>query len=152
MNKLNYNEILDLILAVLLLETPDNYIEYNMIFTKHNKFYKLSNRDKFAIIQKLIDDGYVKQFEIENNNIQNYYITLSGILFFDNGKGGYVKQKRNKKLLSCWNYTKNVILILGTISAFILAVLEINEKTNAKSNSKECEQSQTIESKLKIKS
>ena len=125
--KINYNALLDLTLEVLLQETPHNFIEYNAIFIKKDALNHLSNRDRFAIMQKLVNDGYSKPDEPETDGFKNHYITLEGIIFFDNGKGGYVKQKKDKIKLQNWNYFKNGVLIVGSVSAFILALLQINE-------------------------
>lgn len=137
MAKLNYNALLDLTLEVLLQETPHNFIEYNAIFIKNDTLNHLSNRDRFAIMQKLVNDGYSKPVEPEIDGFKNYYITLEGIIFFDNGKGGYLKQKKDKIKLQNWNYFKNSVLIVGSVSAFILALLQINEICHPKSANKE---------------
>jgi|GEM_PF-3238115 len=136
MEKLNYNYLLNLTLSVLLVETSNSHIEYNTIFNKENSLISLSNRDKHAIIEKLINDGYVKKMEISMASLNNYYITLEGILFINSG--GYISQQNKERRLKFWSYTKNVLLVLGTVSAFILAIIEIREKTRDKSELLEC--------------
>lgn len=127
MAKINYNQILDLTLEVLLKETPNSHIEYNNLFMKNNILENLSNRDKRAVLEKLIKDGYVNKMEISMEAINNYYITLEGILFINSG--GYTEKQKNNQNLKFWNYTKSALLFMGTISATILAVLEIAEKS-----------------------
>lgn len=127
MAKINYNQILDLTLKVLLKETPNSHIEYNNLFIKNSILENLSNRDKRAILEKLIKDGYVNKVDISMQSVNNYYITLEGILFINSG--GYKSKKKKEYSLTIWNYTKSALLFMGTISATILAVLEIAEKS-----------------------
>ena len=127
MVKINYNQILDLTLKVLLKETPNSHIEYNNLFMKNNILENLSNRDKRAVLEKLIKDGYVNKVDISMQSVNNYYITLEGILFINSG--GYLDEKKNNINLKFWNYTKSALLFMGTISATILAILEIAEKS-----------------------
>jgi len=127
MAKINYNEILDLTLKVLLKETPNSHIEYNNLFMKNDILENLSNRDKRAILEKLIKDGYVNKMEMSMEAINNYYITLEGILFINSG--GYKSKNKKEYNLTIWSYTKSALLVVGTVSATALAVLEIAEKS-----------------------
>ena len=122
MEKLNYHKILDLTLSVLLIETPNNHIPYNFIFDRNPFLINLSNRDKRAIVEKLIKDGYASKMETSMDAINNYYITLEGILFINSG--GYISKQSKELQLKRWNKTKNVLLIVGTISATIIAFLQ----------------------------
>ncbi|WP_269225721.1 hypothetical protein [Flavobacterium eburneipallidum] len=136
MEKLNYNEILNLTLSVLLKQTSDSHIEYNDLFSRNAVLINLSNRDKLAVIQKLVKDGYASRFETIDKDIFRYYITVEGILFINSD--GYISKENKERQLKLWLYTKNVLLVLGTVSAFILAVFEINEKIHPKETLIEC--------------
>ena len=122
MEKLNYNKVLDLTLSVLLIETPHSHIEYNMLFNHNETLRKLVNRDKRAIIEKLIKNGYVNKIDVSMESPNNYYITLEGILFINSG--GYISQQNKERRLIFWAYTKNAFLIVGTISAIVIAILQ----------------------------
>lgn len=125
MEKLNYNKILDLTLSVLLAETPNSHIEYNLLFKQNPSLNNLVNRDKRAVIEKLINDGYVNKMEVSIESLNNYYITLEGILFINSG--GYISKQEKENRLKKWSKIKNTLLVVGTISAFVLALLQIYE-------------------------
>lgn len=143
MAKINYNQILDLTLKVLLKETPNSHIEYNNLFMKKSVLENLSNRDKRAVLEKLIKDGYVSKMEMSMEAINNYYITLEGILFINSG--GYKYKRTKERINFVWNVTKNVFLVFGTLSAFCLAVLQINQLLRDTKTTTECKALQVIE-------
>lgn len=127
MNQPNYNRILDLTLEVLFIETPYSHIEYNDLFSRNAVLRNLSNRDKLAVIQKLVKDGYASRFETTDKDIFRYYITVEGILFFDNGKGGYIKNKKLKK--EDWIIKKSTFLLLlaTSITSVVYTSIKVNE-------------------------
>jgi hypothetical protein len=122
MEKLDYNKILDTTLDVLLKATSETHIPYDFIFDRNTVLINLSNRDKLAVIEKLIKDGYVIKMPLSMDAFNNYYITLEGILFINSG--GYISKQNKELQLKIWNKTKNVFLVIGTISASIIAILQ----------------------------
>lgn len=123
MEKLDYNKILNATLDVLLNATPHNHIPYPYIFDRNSLLINLTNRDKLAVIEKLIKDGYANKIEPSMEAINNYYITLEGILFINSG--GYISKQNKELQLKIWNKTKNTFLIVGTTFAIIIAILQI---------------------------
>ncbi|WP_290800151.1 hypothetical protein [Flavobacterium sp.] len=126
--------MLDLTLKELYDKTSSSNINLFQVFSNNSILKNLSSRDQLAIIEKLIKDGYAefKQFDYEY-----YYITVEGILFLK--AKGYCGKRKSDKILKFWNQTKNVFLVIGTISAVVLASLqtyqlyqEINNKAENK--------------------
>lgn len=123
MEKLDYNKILDTTLDVLLKSTSETHIPYDFIFDRNSVLINLSNRDKRAVIEKLIKDGYVSKMELSLEAFNNYYITLEGILFINSG--GYISKLNKDFQLKIWNKTKNTFLIVGTTFAILIAIIQI---------------------------
>lgn len=125
MEKLNYNKILDLTLSVLLAETPNSHIEYNLLFKQNPSLNNLVNRDKRAVIEKLLKDEYIGKMDVSNIAPNDYYITVEGILFIDNGKGGYVKEKRLKWQDWVIKKTTFVFLVITTVSTSVYTSMKV---------------------------
>jgi len=100
--------------------SPTNVFE----LMAHEKGF--NNRDVFIMCSQMVMDGYIDDI------VQDYAINVKGILFWDEGKGGYVKKAikdalddariiRNEMLLR--NYT--LVLACGTV-ALVLAEITIH--------------------------
>lgn len=122
MANLDYNKILDLTLSVLSNETPNIDTPFDHIFQKKPELNNLVDRDKLAIIEKLITDRYIFKMPQSMEAFNNYYITLEGILFINSG--GYVAQQKKECRLKTWIITKNVLLIFGTAATVGIAYLQ----------------------------
>jgi hypothetical protein len=107
-------ELLNKILDQLNKHTQETPLPKEHILWYADSLFDSSSRDRFAIMRKLVKDGYADFKKIEITE-EAYFITFEGILFLDNG--GYPKQQkliRKKERNQRW---RNRITTIGSILA-----------------------------------
>jgi hypothetical protein len=89
---------------------------------------EISNRDKKAIIDKLIKDKYVDNIKpnygkfINNRNYQ--FITFEGLLLLEES-GGYVGKAKKEKQLSRALFTLQIIIAVGALVTAIYYIIDL---------------------------
>jgi hypothetical protein len=100
-------------------KTEEAPLPDHTIFWHAKRLYTSSNRDKRAIIEKLIKDGYAGRME----NEAKYFITFEGLLFLL--KGGYVGQQKDIVKKRFYLSVSNVFIFFASLIGGVYAGIEI---------------------------
>ena len=104
------------------------FIEINLFYlsdTEIQKHCSLNNLDIFPLLDRLIEDGYVKQVPRTQTPpfVNQFWLTVNGKIFIQNT--GYVKQQRQYVISNRNEYIQTLILTYGTGAAGVYGFFEI---------------------------
>ena len=117
---------LDLVLGIVT-QTPD-YNSISIVEIVHKAKSEIKASDVELVLNKLIEDKYVKFFDVQTATTspytsRNYSITFSGLVFHE--QGGYTTENKNKKWKTRKDAVYTIAVAIGTFLAGVYSLIEI---------------------------
>jgi hypothetical protein len=97
-----------------------------VIFSDISQHFKIDNGLVREILDRLINDGHVKEFKQQkpvNPEYHTYSITFNGRIFKE--AGGYKEDQKARNTLFRKKRIQNVLLTCGTVAAGLYGIFEI---------------------------